>query len=872
MVHLLKRIFFYVFIAASIAAAVWGYFRLKESKDPVVSAQEHIPATVLCVIETQSTSDLVAQLTRQNLIWNSLLTDNSIQKAHRYVTILDSLLKSNEEVKVALDETDMFCSFFKEHDKIKNLIQFKLKEHKDASIFELFFEKSLKKSNSISSFDTYELRIQNNTWLMCLNQGLLCIASDFDILEESINLEKSKSLAADPDYLQLIKLNGDQKNLIYFNHRYSNLFDKTLFNQHSLFTVDLQLNSMTCNGYSIPDHKSFLNLLKQQNEGSIEEYEFLPDNAVSLIGVSLSKPELFFENVIKQLPKNIAEERLRAWETLNDSALYDIKTEFLENIDREIVSANYWLNDTACSLSLLKMIDSDKVKSLLKLMSDTVHSSNGLQIIKLPTTFQTVFSFFDVTARHEYAAVKDNSLLLFSGKKSLDMYLLALSNLSFLGKDKEFMEYAEQNLMQQSNFVYYENCKKIKYTNFSRFFNSPQFNTGEDVLALMSLTVKNHPSGIQFRLNATHATEENSLQTNSNALWSFSADSLIQTPVFVFTNHATSEYELCFQDNSRQMYLVNSTGKILWKKILNENIRSQVYTVDIFKNGKLQLLFNTENYIHLLDRNGNYVQGYPVKMPAPITSPITLLDYDNTKDYRLFMACADKKIYNYTLYGIRTEGFVPLKTDAVVDLPISYVKIGLSDYLITVDVNGKPYVFSRKGEGRIDFKHKLALNMNRIHIVSGSNLENTKIVGLDSKNNVLIKLSLNDKKESLKIGDDIQGFDAIYDLVNDDVQQDLLTFGNGAVYAYDLFTNQLLECFNEQAVYVDVQVVNTSNHQWLLAFDKAGQKIDVINTEGKIVSSIPQATQKPLSVRLYKNDKTYVVLVSGRMLSCQELN
>lgn len=872
MVHLLKRIFFYLFIAASIVAAVLGYFRLKESKEPVVSVQEHIPGTALCVIETKSAADLVTQLTRQNLIWNALLTEQSIQKAHNCINFLDSLLKTNEEVKAALDGSSMFCSFFKEKDKIRNLVQFKLKEQNDASIFESFFEKSLKKSSSVSSFDAYELNINENTWLICLNQGLICIASEFSILDAAVNLEKSNSLAVDSNYVQLVKLNGDQKNLVYLNHHHSSLFDKTLFNHQSLFTVDLQLNEITCNGYLMTEGNSFFNLLKQQKEGSVDGYEFLPNNAISITGIYLDKPKLFYENLVKQTSKDLAQTKSSAWKTLNDSALYDIQSEFLENIDGEIVSANYWVNDTACSILSVRVVDGSKTNALFKLMSDSLHTINRFQLIKLPKAFQSLFSFFDVATINEYAGLNENSLILFSNKKALDLYINATVNLSFLGKNSSFMEYAKQNLTQESNFIYYENSKEIKNTSFSRFLTFPELNTGDDVLSRSSLTVKNSRARFQFRLSATHAREENSLQINAHALWSCLVDSMIQSPVHVFTNHITSENELCFQDNARQFYLTSSTGKILWKKRLNENLQSKVYTVDIFKNGKLQMLFNTENYIHLLDRNGNYVQGYPVRMPAPITSPITLLDYDNTKDYRLFIACADKKIYNYSLYGIKTDGYVPLKTDAVVTLPINYLKIGSSDYLIAVDERGKPYVFSRKGEGRIDFKDGLPEHLDQVYIVAGNNLDNTKIVCLDNKNNTLVKLSFSDRKESLKIGDDVQGFNSAYDLVNDDTQQDILAYGNGAIYAYDLFTNQILECFNDQAVYDAVQVVNTSNHQWIVAFDKAGQKVDLINTEGKIIGSIPQITQKPLSLMLYKNNKTYLIIVSGKIVSCQELN
>ena len=117
----------------------------------------------------------------------------------------------------------------------------------------------------------------------------------------------------------------------------------------------------------------------------------------------------------------------------------------------------------------------------------------------------------------------------------------------------------------------------------------------------------------------------------------------------------------------------------------------------------------------------------------------------------------------------------------------------------------------------------------------------------------------------------MNGFKTSFALVNDDSQSDMLVYGNGAFYAYDLFTGKLVEYFNELAVYDDVQFTPTSNNDWFLGFDKTGQKVDVVNTTGKLATSLQGTTQKPFTCDLYKNGKTYVLLVNGNKVSCQEL-
>ena len=58
----------------------------------------------------------------------------------------------------------------------------------------------------------------------------------------------------------------------------------------------------------------------------------------------------------------------------------------------------------------------------------------------------------------------------------------------------------------------------------------------------------------------------------------------------------------------------------------------------------------------------------------------------------------------------------------------------------------------------------------------------------------------------------------------------------------------------------------------MLAFDKTGQKIDIINKEGKLISSISNACKQPLVSNLYKNGKTYLIIANRCQVFCRELD
>lgn len=867
-----RKIVFSVFLAVSLGAAVWAYFNLKKSKAPEVNVIEHIPSSAIAVVETKNVHDLIQQLTRQSLIWKSLQTEELFSNAQKGIRYLDSLTRSSEEISDLLDNNSVYWSFIREGQKNENLLQFKLKEQKDLDQIEQFFQSVFKKSSSVSSFDAYDVNVNQKKWLACCNNGIVYFCSDLGVLQKSIQLNKKESLAENKIYERLLKLNGKQKNLVYFNHAYTAIFNKTLFSRQSLFNMEVQLNELTFTGYTTVDTNSFFKIISKQQDTEFHEFEKLPDHVASISGIAVNNAAVFYKDICQMLPPVMVQKNEDAWKALNDSALYNLRAETYENIDREIIIGNYWLENNPEQILSLKIKEEENAGQLLKWASDSVTITNDLKIYTIKKRYANLFSMYGATQEMAYGCIFSGNLVFLSGNTLLHYYAESIKNSTVLAKNTVFMKYAGDNLFQSCNYLYYENYDLIKVSTFPRLVNSAELNTGDDVLAHASLSAKAYKEDFQVRMHATHKQESPAEESNKDVLWSFAADSAISSNVYMFTNHLTHENELCFQDDNNIIYLVNATGTPVWKKEINEPIQSAIFTVDIFKNGKLQLLFNTENYLHLIDRNGNYVQGYPVKLPQKVTSPITLLDYDNTKDYRIFLACADKMIYNFSLYGIKTEGFTPVKTDDEVRLPVYYVKVGLSDYLITADVGGKIYAFSRKGIGRIDFKNKVIEGLANLYVSPGNNLDNTKLNYVDDKNNLLNKISFSDKKEAIKLGDELTGFRTTFDLLNDDKQMDMILYGDGAVQAYDLFGDKLLERYNEQSVYRDGLFAYSENNQQIIAFDQAGEKLDVIDLTGKLLYSISNVTRPPLVTELYKDGKKYVITVNRNRVNCVRLN
>ena len=187
----------------------------------------------------------------------------------------------------------------------------------------------------------------------------------------------------------------------------------------------------------------------------------------------------------------------------------------------------------------------------------------------------------------------------------------------------------------------------------------------------------------------------------SNTEWETLLDTIASIKPFFFTNHITGAKEIFIQDMKNNTYLINAAGRVLWKVPLNERIVSTIYMIDYFRNGKYQLLFSGRNYIHLLDRNGNYVERYPVKLRSPATNSMVMFDYDNNLNYRLFIAGEDKMIYSYDKTGGVVKGWKPFRTTGNVKAEINYFKVSGKDYIVAADENAV-YFLDRTGNKRMN--------------------------------------------------------------------------------------------------------------------------------------------------------------------------
>lgn len=346
----------------------------------------------------------------------------------------------------------------------------------------------------------------------------------------------------------------------------------------------------------------------------------------------------------------------------------------------------------------------------------------------------------------------------------------------------------------------------------------------------------------------------------SNTEWETLLDTLASIKPFFFTNHITGAKEIFIQDMKNNTYLINAAGRVLWKVPLNERITSNIYMIDYFRNSKYQLLFSGKNYLHLLDRNGNYVDRYPVKLRSPATNPMVMFDYDNNLNYRLFVAGEDKLIYSYDKMGNVVKGWTPFKTNGFVKGELSYFKVSGKDYLIAADENSI-YFLDRSGGKRFNLKEpasKAPGSTIRLNLTSDVSVICTSPDGTIQH----IYFDGSVKKFSIKKFSDKHSFD--YFDIDGDGFGEYVYIDNGKLYLYnhnneEVFTRD----FGSDELGGPIDFIFSSSDRKIGVFDVKKNLIYLIGKNGKTMPGLPLRGASMFSIGKLSDKSGWHLIVGG---------
>lgn len=347
---------------------------------------------------------------------------------------------------------------------------------------------------------------------------------------------------------------------------------------------------------------------------------------------------------------------------------------------------------------------------------------------------------------------------------------------------------------------------------------------------------------------------------SSAAEWETLLDTTAAIKPFFFTNHLTGAREIFVQDYNNNIYLVNSAGRVLWKVALKERIEGNIFMIDFYRNGKLQLLFNTRNHLHLIDRNGNYVGRYPVKLRSPASGPLALFDYENNRNYRLVIPGEDRLVYSYEKTGNVVKGWTPFRTAGTVRTPASYFQASGKDYIAVSD-DKSLYLLDRYGNKRVNFTEAVGIARGS-SLKPGSGSGQYLVCTSDSGTVQHIYFDGKVKRFRIKDFSAEHRFD-IFD-IDADGADEYVFIDNGTLSLYD---HTLRELFSHKLSSKEIRgpasFIFSPDNRKIGVLEAGRNLVYLFDKEGNIADGFPVTGASMFSIGRLSSGNTWNLIVGG---------
>ncbi len=770
---MVKKVVVITIIVVALALIVAGYFFIKrQSRQLAANTINAVPINAAIIIETNNFHKLLNKIQKNNKIWNELTNIQTFQKINHHILFLDSLFEHNKKVKDLISGGGDNSVIISTHLTGKNRFEFlyllslsNVSEKKYAKSFlnDLLSQYkgtniSQRTYNNVKVYDVRLTKEQNiKSFSYAFSKGVFILSFSSILVEDAIRqLNTQNSVLTDYGFKKVLNTAG--KNVeanIYINYKiFPKLISIFLNNKYKSFIrsftnfanwaeldVNIKNDALLLNGFTYTNDSvnNYLNIFLNQTPQRINLESVLPANTSTFIALGISDFSLFKKDY-KQYLEQSGEIYIYNKEINRIKNEYDIDIEEIlySIVEKEIAIAFTDINSLDINQNTYVILriksKAQAEKELLKILKSFAKKHNkelssyiskykideetSYPVYQMPVQyiagklFGTLFS----KAETEYFTFIDNYVIFGNSVKSLSKFIHYNILHKTLSNDLHYNQFSDY-LSSKSNFYFYTNLARstallASYLN-DELSRDIRKENNINILRKFQAFAIQFISDKKMIYNNVFIKYNPIFKEEPRTVWESHLDTAINfKPRFVI-NHNTNEKEIFIQDLKNTIYLINSAGRILWKMQLPEQIISDIYQIDFYNNNKLQLLFSTTNYMHLIDRIGNYVERYPVKLKSPATNPITVFDYENNKDYRIFVACKDKKVYTYTKEGNIVKGWEFAQTGNFVYSPVQHFRLDGADYIVFSDTL-KTYMLDRRGNIRFKIASDFSKSSNNI--------------------------------------------------------------------------------------------------------------------------------------------------------------
>lgn len=833
----MRRIVFSIILILAIAGIAWFFIANKSQNFSEDIAYTSIPIRTPLLIEIPDFDSFLEKLDDDIPIVKELKPVTSLQSFWEDVNRIKSLADQYDQFEKIINDKSVLIAFNTEgKNNIGCLYSFSLKNQSESEkLINLLNEISSSKNGSLSTknysnTDIYSYAEDEAEYFFAAKDGVFLFSRYELFIEEAIRQVSAENLLTQKEFESLYSTIDESSDINLFvnyetipqfitritNTKYNQFFEQlnTFANWTELnTTIDKSGISFHGNSSSNLADDNYLDIFRDQEASRFHIDQVLPANISMFANINLEDFTSFqtsFEEYLKaQGAYYTRETKLRELERYSNEPFISIfqgiagneyAVAFGQILQNEPSANRFFIAEvkgqTTAREAIVPILQNFAERNEMNFsdMQSNIETTNDKSYIIYQFPFKNiadlllgrVFSAVDCN----YLCFYNNYLVFSDNSSALAGFIQDLDASRTLEKDPGFRD-LNNKMNARSSFYFYLNLSQGYSLGDYYLKDKPAQLIRENESVFRNFDAL----GWQFSANS-EAIQNNlylkynpDLEENPQIVWQSKMDGEIMTSPKIVQNHTDTENnEVILQDEKNNLYLISSNGEVRWQLQLPSQIMSDIHQVDIYRNRRLQYLFNTKDKLYLIDRNGNNVENYPIELDSPATNGVAVFDYDNSRNYRFFIACENKNIYVFNNEGDIVSGWQPEETNEIVTNPIKHFRVNNKDYIVLNDRN-KTYILDRQGNVRVNVADNFPHSENETYLVEG---DSEMLASTDMEGKVHLQ-HFNGQSDIIDLGNYSSSHYFLTDDLNNDGKTDFLIADEDILFCYTDKGKQIFE-------------------------------------------------------------------------------
>ncbi len=703
-----SKLFLSIIFGIAVITAITVFYLYISLSFKNVNLFSSIPdGSVVSILKVKSFNHLKSTLSDTCPSKSGLFNNFLLQRSEEIFKSVENLIISNDsnaDLSDFKNRSFLISSHLTNDTTLLFLYTFSVKNRLEVNLLLDYFKanNSVERENGDIEMYTFTSKSKLPLYFI-VNEGILTLSYSKNLLLDSYNQQKSnKSVLINNQLRRLVEIskNSDFDNLYIYNRRFKDLGVKVLsedwqeylglLQNNKLWTqydVDYKQRELTLNGVFFNQPESKTDLLFKAGSSHCTLDRAYSADLTSFFNYSFEKSS--FDSKFQQLLSLDDLDSLpfiKSWCSIiepefgvaifNRDSVGNAQRAFFQRVlsSEKVIKSlestfsivENWKIDTSLNLAIYSFDSSTSLKSVYRSFFETI-----------PTGYLISFD--------TYLVISDDIKLL---KKIYLDYILG----NTLSNNSIYREY-RHNFPDNENIFIYSICKSGSF--ISKFLQKPALTSSGVNIFGAQLTYSDSVAYTSIVLDY-----DIKLRDFSNVKWRSFLDTIVATEPMIITNPSDNKNYILVQDAKDQLYLISDIGRILWKRPLDGRIMGTIQQFLIKGKAQNILLFNTVDKIYQVNIDGNNVGNFPVLLPSDATTSISLFDYEQNGDYRIFVPSKDKEIRVYDNKGNLVTGFQISPLSGEIYTPIQHFSVSGKDYIV-LDDGYATRILDRKGKARI---------------------------------------------------------------------------------------------------------------------------------------------------------------------------